>query len=110
MQHVVLLDGSVADPAVVASDMEMASLKASNACRLMNREIVHAGPQLETLLRSGEPVQLANLRRDAELTAASTGLEWALESLATRAGAGKPLSIHIVGDAEVDQRYLDALP
>lgn len=109
MQHVVLLDGSVADPTVAASDLELATLKASKL-PLMNREIVHAGPQLETLLRSGEPVQLANLRRDAEPTAASTGLEWALESLATRAGAGKPLSIHIVGDAEVDQRYLDALP
>jgi hypothetical protein len=109
MQHVVLLDGSIADPTVAASDLELATLKASKL-PLMNREIVHAGPQLETLLRSGEPVQLARLRREAEPIAASTGLEWALESLATRAAAGKPLSIHIVGDAAVDQRYLDTLP
>ncbi len=109
MQHVVLLDGSIADPTLAAADFDLATLKASRL-PLMNREIVHAGPQLETLLRIGEPVQLANLRREREPTAASTGLEWALESLSTRAGDGNPLTIHIVGDTEVDQRYLDTLP
>ena len=109
MHHVVLLDGSIDDPTVAASDLELAALKASRLPR-MNREIVNAGPGLETLLRTGEPVELANLRRDVEPTATSSGLEWALESLATRARSGKPLSIHIVGDAQVDERYLDALP
>ncbi|MAI74118.1 MAG: hypothetical protein CMM01_24905 [Rhodopirellula sp.] len=109
MQHVVLLDGSIADPDVAASDLELATLKASKL-PWMNREIVLAGPQLQTLLRSGEPVQVANLRRDKAPTPTSTGLEWALESLAGRAGQGRPLTIHIVGDARVDQRYLDALP
>ncbi|MDA8967840.1 hypothetical protein N9F76_00955 [bacterium] len=109
MQHVVLLDGSVADPDVVALDLEIASAKASKL-PLMNREIVHAGPRLETLLRRGEPVQLAKLRLGEESIPTSTGLEWALDLLAARVAAGTPLTVHIVGDAELDQRYLDSLP
>ena len=38
MQHVVLLDGSVADPTVAASDLELATLKASKL-PLMNRRL-----------------------------------------------------------------------
>ncbi len=109
MQHVVLLDGSIGDPSLAASDFELAALQASRL-PIMNREIVHAGPHLETLLRSGEPAQLADIRRAAETAVTSTGLEWALDALAARAGPSKPLSIHIVGDAELDQRYLDTLP
>jgi hypothetical protein len=109
MQHVVLLDGSIADPDVAASDLDLAILKASKLPR-MYREIVHAGPQLETLLRNGEPVQIANLRRDKATTPASTGLEWALESIAIRARNGNPVAIHLIGDAKVDQRYLESLP
>lgn len=109
MQHVVLLDGSIADQAVSESDLELASVTAAKL-PLMNREIVHAGPRLETLLRRGEPVQLARLRYGRERIPSSTGLEWALDALATRAADATPLTVHIIGDAEFDQRYLDALP
>ncbi len=109
MQHVVLLDGSVGDPVDSAADLDLAILKASKL-PMMSREIVHAGPQLQTLVRPGEPVELARRRRGGEPVPTSTGLDWALDALAARAGEGKPLTIHIVGDAELDQRYLDALP
>jgi hypothetical protein len=36
-------------------------------------------------------------------------MDWAIESLAARAALGTPISIHIVGDAAVDQRKLQNL-
>ncbi len=109
MQHVVLLDGSISDPSVSNSDLALATEKASKL-PIMNREIIHAGPRLETLLRPGEPVQLAQLRWEAKRIPSSTGLEWALDALSSRVAADQPLTVHVIGDAEFDDRFLDGLP
>ena len=109
MHHVVLLDGSIADPAVSNQDLALALQKAATI-PIMNREIIHAGPALETLLRPGEPVQVAQLRWDEKQTPTSTGIQWALETLAARVTPEKPLTILVIGDAELDERFLEGLP
>ena len=108
-RHIVLLDGSVANKTTLAIDLELATTKAASL-PIMQREIVTAGPHLQTLLAPGDPIELTNLRANLETTPASTGIHWALETLSSRASATTPLAIHIIGDVAVDQAYLESLP
>ena len=109
MQHVVLLDGSVTDSETRDADFVLATSHASGL-PLMHREVVSAGSRLETLVRPGELVELGALRVNPDQSPGSTGLEWALDALASRASAERPMTIHVIGDVEIDARYLDALP
>ena len=109
MKHVVLLVGSVTDSESRDADFVLATSHASGL-PLMQREMMYAGSRLETLVRSGELVELGALRVNPEQSPGSTGLEWALDALASRASAERPMTIHVIGDAEIDARYLDALP
>jgi hypothetical protein len=107
-QHVILLDWSVGDPQLRAQDLEIA-LRLAADLPAANREIIAVGLHLETLLHQQEPLELARLRSHSDPAPAPLGLDWAIESIATRAGTKTPITIHIIGDAPVDKWSLSAL-
>ena len=109
MQHIVLLDGSVTDDDAFLIDLELATTKAAGL-PIMQREIVLAGPTLQTLLAPGEPLALTQLRNLAEKRTASHGIDWALESLSSRVAADRPVTIHLIGDMPVAQACVNAMP
>ena len=107
-RHIVLIDWSVDDPQVRQQDLDVA-LKLAAQLPDTDREIIAVGTRLETLLRPLEPLELARQRSKLKPGLAPQGLDWAIESLAARAGPKTPITIHIVGDASIDQEKLLAL-
>jgi hypothetical protein len=107
-QHVVLLNGSIDDANTRAADLQLAIDRASTL-PTNAREIISVGNHLETLLGAGEPIDYASLRAAGEQQTSPNGLQWAIESLSSRASSTQPLVLHIVGDAAVEQKYLAAL-
>lgn len=108
-QHVVLLDWSVDDPQVRSSDLQLAIDRAATL-PMGAREIIAVGDHFETLLAAGEPIQYAAIRAEEESPPSAFGWQWAIEVLSYRAKTGRPLALHLVGDAPVDERYLESLP
>lgn len=107
-QHIVLLDWSVADPDVRRDDLAVA-MKRAASLPPSSREIIAVSTRLETLLAQGEPLDLAGLRADLPVDVAPFGLDWALESIASRSSQQNPVSVYVVGDGEIDQRRFEAL-
>ncbi|MEO1996398.1 MAG: hypothetical protein ABGZ17_14105 [Planctomycetaceae bacterium] len=107
-RHIVLLDWSVDDPQIRQRDLDDA-LELAAGLPDADREIIAVGTRLETLLGPQEPLELARQRSKQESGPAPAGMDWAIESLAARTGLATPISIHIVGDASVDQRKLQIL-
>ncbi len=107
-QHVVLVDWSVEDPDVRAADLQLAVERAATL-PTSAREIMAVGNHLETLLAAGEPIEHAALRADENNAVSPQGLHWAIASLSFRATKKQPLALHVVGNAVIEQEYLDAL-
>lgn len=107
-QHVVLLDRSVNDAATRTADLELAIERASSL-PTSAREIIAVDGHLKTLLALGESVEQVSLRIDETSDPAPPGIEWAIEALSLRATSEQPLSIHVVGDAKIEKRFLDAI-
>ena len=107
VQHVVLLDWSIDDEQVrvtdVQSAMELAERLPANA-----REVVAVGTQLETLLRPNEDVNLIELRSADVGSGQSTGMDWAIEKLSSRATDEQRVAIYVVGDSVIDANRLPA--
>lgn len=106
-QHVVVVDWSVEDPARRDADLQVAIDRAATLPTTA-REIVAVSSSMETLLTPGEPAKLAALRV-GEAKVGPPGIDWAIESLSTRASERHPLAIHIVGDVSVDKQRVEAL-
>lgn len=110
-QHVVLLDWSVDDPELRESDLQLA-IDRAGTLPSSSREIIAVGEHLETLLAAGEPVEYASLRAGdvaESLEPAAQGVDWAVESLSSRAASSRPLSLHLIGDVDLEQSYLRQL-
>ena len=107
-QHVVLLDRSIDDPAIRKADLQLAIERASSL-PAATREIVAVDGHLKTLLAAGESVEQVSLRIDETDAPSPPGMEWAIETLSSRATDEQPLSIHVVGDANIENRFLDAV-
>jgi hypothetical protein len=107
-QHVILIDWSVDDQQVRGRDLDVA-LQLAAELPEGRREIIAVGMHLETLLHQQEPLELAKLRSVPKPVPAPLGMDWAIESISTRAGTKTPITIHIVGDAPVDKWRLSAL-
>ncbi|MEM7476284.1 MAG: hypothetical protein AAF483_14920 [Planctomycetota bacterium] len=109
LQHVVLLDWSIDDPERRASDLNTA-LEHAASLPVTAREIVAVGSQMRTLLASGEELQIASVRAEEFKDQGSPNLFWALENVAARSSENTPVAIHCVGNPNIEQTQLDALP
>ncbi len=107
-RHVVVVDWSVDDPQVRQNDLELA-IEVAKAMPTADREIIAVGTTLQTLLRPGEPLELARQRCPADPVVAPRDLNWAIDTLAARATQQTPLSIHLVGDGAIDAGRLDLI-
>ena len=107
-QHVVLLDCSVDAPATRTADLQLAIERASSL-PTAKREIIAVDGNLKTLLAAGETVEQVSLRIDETDAPSPPGVEWAIETLSSRATSEQPLSIHVVGDAKIEKQFLDAV-
>ena len=107
-RHIVLLDWSVEDPQLRQRDLSLALQLASDLPEA-DREIIAVGTRLATLLRPREPLILARQRSQTPAEPAAAGMDWAIASLAARAGAASPIAIHVVGDAPIDATKLESL-
>ena len=107
-RHIVLLDWSVEDPQLRQRDLSLA-LQLAAGLPEADREILAVGTRLETLLQPREPLVLAQQRSQTAARPGAAGMDWAIESLAARAGDRSPLAIHVVGDAPIDQTRIQAL-
>ncbi|MCG8649764.1 MAG: hypothetical protein MI861_08020, partial [Pirellulales bacterium] len=106
--HVVLLDWGVDDAEIRNAHLETA-IDVARSLPINDRQIVAVSTKLESLLRPGEPPELARFRNRDAAGQAPRDLNWAIEAIAARAGPQAPLSIHVVGDSAIDQRRLDSL-
>ena len=107
-QHVVLIDRSVEDDEIRADDFELAIQRAASL-PTSARQVIAVDNHLQTLLAAGEPTELASPRIDHDQASAPQGIQWAIETLSSRASDKEPLAIHVVGDAQVEQRFLDEI-
>ena len=108
VRHVVLVDLSVADDEVRQGDIELAAAFAEGL-PTGDREIVAVGTQMDSLLLPDEPVELARLRSQDLSAVAPRSIEWAIESLVSRAQDDRPIAIHLVGSEEIEADRLDQI-
>ena len=108
MQHVVLLDRSAENATTRTADLQLAIERASSL-PANAREIIAVDGYLNTLLAAGESAEQVSMRIDETDDPSPPGLQWAIESLSSRATSEQPLSIHVVGDSPIDKRFLDAI-
>ena len=108
MRHVVMLDWSVDDPEIRELDLRLAMERADSLPQKA-REVVAVGDHLERLLAPGEPTKLVRLRVGEEVDIGAEGTGWAIETFSALASEQRPLTIHLVGAAELETEHLDAL-
>lgn len=108
-RHVVMVDWTApAEQRSRALDRATETLKGLPATA---RELIAVNANLHTLLSSGEEVYLAQVRaKSLDDLSASSSIQWSLESLTSRANEDQPMSIYLVGNADIEQSYIDLLP
>ncbi len=107
-KHVVLV-GQSSDDVQTREQGLLSAISFTRTLPANDRQIIAVGTQLESLLRPGEPVDLARLRGQGDLHASPRDITWAIEALSAQAKPGSPLTIHVVGDAVIDEARLERI-
>lgn len=108
-QHVVLVDWS-ATPDQREAALEVAT-ETIKGLPKTSRELIAVDVKMQTLLSNSEDVYLATARAESIADQSGpNGMESAIEALAARSSESQPLSIHLIGEPEIEQAFLEMLP